>query len=140
VRLGPRDQISSYVLHTPDGQASTRVAPAGESEIAVGATDALGNYRLTAGGQKQKLDRGFSVNAAPELSSLDRVDPAALADALPKDRFRTANDMDAVEKYVNIGRSGRELYPWAIVLVALVWGSEHVLANRFYRDPKPSEK
>jgi hypothetical protein len=34
---------------------------------------------------------------------------------------------------VNIGRSGRELFPWAILFVALVWGGEHWLANRFYR-------
>jgi hypothetical protein len=132
VRLAPQQQVSSYVLRLPDGQASSRVAAGGE-ELAVGVTEELGNYRLTAGGRAEKLDRGFSVNAAPEVSELARIDPAALIAALPDDRVRLADELDEVEAYVNIGRSGRELYPWAICLVALVWGAEHVLANRFYR-------
>jgi hypothetical protein len=138
VRLGPQQQVSSYVLRMPDGQASSRVATGGE-ELAVGATDELGNYRLTAGGRTEKLDRGFSVNAPPEVSDLRRVDPAMLMATLPKDRVRLAESLDQVEEYVNVGRSGRELYPWAICLVALVWGAEHVLANRFYRQA-PVEK
>ncbi|HYO26362.1 MAG TPA: BatA and WFA domain-containing protein [Lacipirellulaceae bacterium] len=131
VRLGPQQQVTNYVLRTPDGQSSGRVG-AGDGELAVGATDELGNYRLTAGGEAKTLDRGFSVNARPEVSDLTRLDPELLLDALPKDRVRLASNLDEVEAYVNVGRSGRELYPWAIAMVALVWGAEHVLANRFY--------
>jgi hypothetical protein len=132
LRLGPHQQVTNYALRTPDGQASFRVAPGGD-ELAVGVTDQLGNYRLTAGGRSEKLDRGFSVNAPPEVSALERADPAQLAAALPNDRVRWADNLDEVKEYVDVGRSGRELYPWAIALVAIVWGAEHVLANRFYR-------
>ena len=96
--------------------------------------DALGNYRLTAGGRSQRLDRGFSVNASPEISKLARMEPTAIVGALPKDRVQLADNLESVEKYVNIGRKGRELYAYAIGLVALIWGAEHVLANRFYRE------
>jgi hypothetical protein len=41
---------------------------------------------------------------------------------------------------VNIGRRGRELYSWAIGLVALIWGAEHVLANRFYKESAKDAK
>jgi hypothetical protein len=133
VRLAPRQQITSYVLRLPDGQADTRVAT-GEDEVAVSISDALGNYRLTAGGRSQRLDRGFSVNASPQISELARLAPEKIVDALPKDRVRLADNLEAVEKYVNIGRSGHELYSWMIGLVALIWGAEHVLANRFYRE------
>jgi hypothetical protein len=135
VRLSPREQVTNYFLRTPDGQATGRVAVGGE-ELAVGVTDQLGNYRLTAGGRSGRLDRGFSVNAPPEVSELSRIDPAELVAALPKERVRLADELDEVEAYVNVGRSGRELYPWAIALVAIVWGAEHVLANRFYRQPR----
>jgi hypothetical protein len=138
VRLAPRQQVSNFVLRTPDGQGSGRIASGGD-ELAVGATDQLGNYRMTAGGRSEKLDRGFSVNAPPEASALERIDPATLLAALPPDRVRLADDLEEVEAYVNVGRSGRELYPWAIALVALVWGTEHVLANRFYRQPQPKK-
>jgi hypothetical protein len=139
VRLGRDEHVSSYVLRQPDGQAASRVA-AGEGELAIGVTDQLGNYRLTAGGRGARLDRGFSVNAAPEASELARVDRAALGESLPQDRVQLADDLEAVETYVDIGRSGRELYPWAIALVALVWSAEHVLANRFYRTPIQDKK
>ena len=53
VRLAPQQQVASYVLRLPDGQAASRVA-AGDDELAVSVTDALGNYRLTAGGAPQR--------------------------------------------------------------------------------------
>lgn len=139
IRLDPRQQVSSYVLRMPDGQAETRIA-AGENEAAVSIADALGNYRLAAGGQSQRLDRGFSVNATPQVSALARTDPAAIVAALPKDRVRLADNLAAIEEYVNIGRKGRELYAYAIGLVALLWGAEHVLANRFYREGERGSK
>jgi hypothetical protein len=133
VRLAPGQQIDKYVLRTPDGQVDTRVAT-GDEELAVSISDELGNYRLTAGGRSQRLDRGFSVNAPTELSELTRLEPESITAALPKDRVQLADNLEAVEKYVNIGRSGRELYPWLIGLVALIWGAEHILANRFYKE------
>ncbi|MCC6494014.1 MAG: BatA and WFA domain-containing protein [Pirellulales bacterium] len=133
IRLASAQQISSYVVRMPDGQADTRVAT-GDEELAVSTTDVLGNYRLTAGGRAQRLDRGFSVNVPAELSDLSRLSSETLAAALPKQRVRLSDDLEEVEKYVHIGRSGRELYPWMIGLVTLIWTAEHVLANRFYRN------
>jgi hypothetical protein len=134
VRLAANQQVDNYVLRMPDGQAARGVATTSGGEIAVSSTEALGNYRINAGGKSGQLDRGFSVNAPPEVSQLTPADAEKLAAALPKERVRLADNLDAVENYVNIGRSGRELYPWAIALVALVWSSEHLLANRFYKD------
>ncbi|QDT75972.1 BatA domain-containing protein [Lacipirellula limnantheis] len=136
VQLSPQQQVASYVLHLPDGQAGSRVATSGDDELAVSITDELGNYRLTAGGQSQRLDRGFSVNASGTISDLTRFDPEKLTGALPKDRVRLAENLEAVEQYVDVGRSGRELFPWMIGLVAVIWGAEHLLANRFYREEK----
>lgn len=136
VQLTPQQQVASYVLHMPDGQAGSRVATTGDDELAVSITDELGNYRLTAGGQSQRLDRGFSVNAPGAISDLTPFDAKKLTAALPKDRVRLAENLEAVEEYVDVGRSGRELFPWMIGLVAVIWGAEHLLANRFYREEK----
>jgi hypothetical protein len=136
VQLAPQQQVASYVLHMPNGQAGSRVAATSGDELSVSITDELGNYRLTAGGQSQRLDRGFSVNAPGAISDLARFDPEKLTAALPKDRVRLAENMEAVEEYVDVGRSGRELFPWMIGLVAVIWGAEHLLANRFYREEK----
>jgi hypothetical protein len=138
LRLSPRQQVTDYVLKEPGGEGLRRTLPPGEDSIRIGTTRKLGNYRVVSGGRSGVLDEGFSINAAAVLSRLERADPQAILAALPRDRVHLASTLEDVEQYVDIGRSGRELYGWAILLVALVWGSEHLLANRFYRGESPS--
>jgi len=134
IPLRPRQRVSSFVLRQPNGQSLRRSLPPGEETIRISTTGELGNYRVAAGGKSRQLDRGFSVNLAPELSRLSRVDPQTLVAALPGSQVKLARTLNDVERYVDIGRTGRGLFPWAISLVAIVWGSEYLLANRFYRE------
>ena len=48
--------------------------------------------------------------------------------------YRVARTRDEIERDVNRGRVGRELFPALILLVAVVLGLEHMVANRFYRE------
>jgi len=132
--LPPRQRVSNFVLRQPDGQSLRRSLPPGEDTIRISTTDELGNYRVASGGKSQQLARGFSVNLAPEQSHFDRVSPVSLVAALPVDQVKLARTLDDVERYVDIGRTGRGLFPWAISLVVIVWGTESLLANRFYRE------
>ena len=134
LHLPPSQRVSSYVLYQPDGQSLRRTLPPGDDAIRISTTRHLGNYRVSSGGTTGELKRGFSVNVSPDVSRLERVDAEELLAALPADQVRLASTLEDVERYVDIGRSGRELFPWLITLVALVWGSEHLLANRFYRE------
>lgn len=136
VPLSPRQQVSSFVVRQPDGQRLRRTMPLGEPEIVIGSTEQAGNYRLSAGGASEQLDRGFSVNIGANESELARADAAELAQAWPADRFRLEADASAMANYVNVGRSGRELFGWAMTCVALLWAGEHLLANRFYREAR----
>jgi hypothetical protein len=134
LRLSPRQRVASYALYLPDGQSVRRTVPPGDDSIRISTTGELGNYRVASGGQTRRLDRGFSINAAPAVTNLQRVAPEVLTAALPAEQMEIARTLDDVRRYVDVGRSGRELFSWAIALVALVWGSEHLLANRFYRE------
>ncbi|MCA9258984.1 MAG: BatA domain-containing protein [Planctomycetales bacterium] len=134
VRLPVREPIDNYILRQPDGQVLRRVAAANEDEAIVSSTEAVGNYRLTAGGTSERLDVGFSVNYAGGESELARVNQEALRAALPEEQVQIAAGFESAEKYVDIGRSGRELFPWALLVAALAWSGEHLLANRFYRE------
>lgn len=134
--LSPRQQVTDFVLKEPSGESLRRTLPPGEDTIRISTTEKLGNYRIAAGGTRGSLDEGFSVNAAAELSRLERADSATIAEALPVERVHVATSLDDVEEYVNIGRRGRELFSWFIALVAIVWSSEHLLANRFYREER----
>ena len=133
IRLPPDDQTTSYALEMPDaGTVRQSVAP-GQHEITIASTATLGNYRVRAGGQQDRLDRGFSVNAAAEVSQLTRVGAAEIGAALCEDRVRVARTREEIEVRVGLGRVGRELFPALILAVALVLGAEQLLSNRFYR-------
>ena len=134
LHLPPSQRVSSYVLYQPDGQSLRRTLPPGDDAIRISTTRHLGNYRVSSGGTTGELKRGFSVNVSSDVSRLERVDAEELLAALPAEQVRLANTLEDVERYVDIGRSGRELFPWLITLVALIWGGEHLLANRFYRE------
>jgi hypothetical protein len=134
LRLPPRQRVASYALYLPSGESVRRTLPPGEDAIRISTTGDLGNYRVASGGESRQLDRGFSINVAPEVTQLERIAREALAAALPAKQIEIARSLGDVQRYVDIGRSGRELFSWAITLVALVWGTEHLLSNRFYRE------
>ncbi len=126
------EQVSSYVLQLPDGSAMRQSLTPGQHSLSIGATEELGNYRVRAGGQQERLDRGFSVNGPAEISRLERVASADVVKAIGSQRTRVATTRDEIEMRVGLGRIGRELFPVLILAVALVMAAEQLLANRFY--------
>jgi hypothetical protein len=132
LRLSPEERVSSYVLQMPDGSAVRQSLAPGQQDLSIAATEALGNYRVRAGGRDGQLDRGFSINLPAEATRLERVPAAELVDALGKERTRVARTQQEIELRVGLGRMGHELFPALIIAVALVLAAEQLLANRFY--------
>lgn len=137
VPLGEAAGATGYVLRLPSGDAIRQTLPAGQREAAIGMTEEPGNYRLQAGGAADGIDAGFSVSAPPELGLLERVTDAQLSAALPAGRFHLATGEADLAEQVDVGRVGRELYPWLITVVALALAAEQWFANRFYEEPAP---
>jgi hypothetical protein len=133
--LEPQERVTSYVLQLPDGSAARQLMTPDEKELSLAATELPGNYRVRAGGRQERLDRGFSVNLSAESTELKRVDVEQLVAALGKDRARVAGSRDEIEVRVGLARTGRELFPIVILVVALLMAGEHWLANRFYEGP-----
>ena len=57
-----------------------------------------------------------------------------LAELLGEGNFRIARNRNEIDRNVNIGRVGQELFPYLIGLVAVAMACEHWLSNRFYRE------
>jgi hypothetical protein len=132
--LAPGEQVASYVLEIPGASPVRQSLTPGQTELTVASTDALGNYRVRAGGADARLNRGFSVNGAAALSELARADFSSIQAALGNDRVHLARTAEEIEVRVGRGRIGRELFPALILALACVLGVEQLLANRFYRD------
>ncbi|MBI2826280.1 MAG: BatA domain-containing protein [Planctomycetia bacterium] len=129
----------TYLVSTPSGE-SLRQAPNQQNAIVVTATSNVGNYRVRAGGEQEGVNLGFSVNLPIEASRLDRIGEDRLKAFFGEHAFRVARDKQQIDREVSLDRVGRELYPLLIGLVAFVLGLEHVLANRFYREPPAAGK
>jgi hypothetical protein len=125
-----------FTLRTPQHLQLPQTVDQRQGTITVTVTDVPGNYQLQAGGSEAGVRRGFSANVPADLTRLERVGTDALDKLFGEDRYRLARSQEDITRDVHLGRVGVELYPLLIVLVALVLGLEHVLANRFYRRDK----
>lgn len=97
-----------------------------------------GAYRLK-GLRDKPIIRGFAVNLPPEASDLRRVTPGAIEELLGKNRFRYARSRDEIVLEVGEARVGREFYPYLLLVLVVILGLEHTLANRFYRKMESKE-
>lgn len=131
--LPPRSDLATFVLQPPSGEPLAQSLAPGQEDIVITSTLEVGNYRLRSGGERARLDLGFSVNAPADVGRVDRVSRTDLRQALGPERVQITRGRSDLSTNINLGTTGRELYPWLIAIVALVLGCEQWLADRFYR-------
>ncbi|MCA9121609.1 MAG: BatA domain-containing protein [Planctomycetaceae bacterium] len=122
-----------YQLFSPSEQPQE--ARAQDGEVVVRFTEHPGVYRLK-GVKDGPVVRGFSVNLPPEATDLTRVSIDELDAKIGKGRYQLARDKDEIALEVGEARVGREFYSHLLVLLVVVLGIEHLMANRFYRKPE----
>ena len=128
------ERFGNYLLVTPDSEHPTRrsVDPA-EAVVVVTAPEPLGNYRITATQNGRTVERGFSVNANTDESQLVPVSDTELTSVFGDGNFAVARSLEELREAMGEVRIGRELFPWLMVLIFLIFILEHFLANRFYK-------
>ena len=95
--------------------------------------DAPGNYRVQAGGEADGVDLGFSVNLPASGEAIRRLGDERIKELLGDAPYQITKQFGELKREANPDRRGRELFPILICLVAVVLGTEQVLANRFYK-------
>lgn len=131
-----KQQVPMVSLVTPRGDTVRQSIDAEQNALVVTATDSIGNYRATAGGEDDKVDLGFSVNLGTQVSDLARLtddEVKALFDPAP---YRVARSRQEIDRSVSVSRVGVELYPYLMLALAAVLAIEQFLSNRFYRDQR----
>ena len=127
-----RRELTTYVLEPPVGDPLPQSLSPGLQEIVITSTREVGNYRVTSGGERALLDRGFSVNAKGDVGQLEGRPFDQISATLGSDRVKLATGRNQLTSTINLGRVGRELYPWLVSLLALVLAGEQLLSDRFY--------
>jgi hypothetical protein len=124
-----------YQLFPPSENPQEVVARQGT--LTVGFTEQPGAYRLK-GQRGGPIVRGFAVNLSGSAGDLTRLSRDRLREMLGEDGFRYARNREEIVLEVGEARSGREFYPFLLVIVVIVLGLEQTLANRFYRKAEPA--
>ena len=119
-----------YELFAPGDEMMRLVASSSNLNFAY--TKHSGPYRLRGVGQGVNAVRGFAVNIAKQDLLLDRIPVDSLDSILGKNQYRVAKRKEDVESSVGQARYGSELYPFLMVVVAMVVLAEQAMASRFY--------
>ena len=133
MQLPEQQRSLIFTLRTPQKLQIPQTVDQRQGTLTVTTTDMPGHYELQAGGTEGGIRRGFSTNVPNAMTRLDRITKDDLDAVFGAERYRLARNQEEITRDVHLGRVGVELYPLLILLVALVLGLEHVLANRFYR-------
>lgn len=146
VRLDPGQPIGRYLLRRPDlGQLPGDVPP-GAGFVRIPGADQLGHYEVVGAERDSTYATGFSINLSPAESDLTRLttpapdgDPTAgdaetcdLDRLFGKGRYAVARSIEELNRHVQIGRIGQEMYSFVLLFVVVVFCVEHLAANRFY--------
>ncbi len=119
-----------YQLFDPAGE-QTSVEANGDT-LLCNYTRFPGTYRLKGLRPQGPVVRGFSVNVQPEEISLNRVAENVLDLAIGPENFRIAKERTDVESSIGEGRHGRDLTPYIMVMVVMLFMAEQTMASRFY--------
>lgn len=125
------DQIDkTHLLFTPRGTDPQEVTP-DLGVLTVPFTNHVGIYRIRPASGGATL--GFSVNLPPAATQLAQINEEDIERIFGPDRVQVARETDEIVRQQGQARAGLPLFPMALCLMALVFGLEHLLSNRFYR-------
>ena len=112
--IDPEKRFPTFLVTTPNGEG-IRQAPNQQNAVVVASTQHA--RQLSGAGRRRQdgVNRGFSINLAPEASLLARIDEAELKRLFGEQIFHVArNSQEQIDRHVNLDRVGRELFPLLI--------------------------
>jgi len=134
VALPATPRFPNYTLSGPGltGAENSVSRPENDDTVPIAQATTPGNFTLYDG--NTQVVAGFSVNARPEESLLDRVSVESIEAVLgPGAVLGVGHDTNLGKALEGRWSQPVELYPWLMILLLLALTAESFLANRFYR-------
>jgi hypothetical protein len=139
IRLDARVPLKRYLLRKPALQQLRREVPAGARVLVVDDADQLGHYEIVSTDETVQFASGFSANLSPGESDLTRVTREQLDELLGAQRYEVATSIEELERKVEYGRIGLEMFPFVLLVLIAVFCIEHLTANYFYEAEQSPE-
>jgi hypothetical protein len=135
LQIPEADRGFSYTLTNPVDDLLTPSVDQVTGNLRTMSSEFAGHYRLRAGGSENGVRRGYSINIPANNTNLARLERTELDRQLSGGPFRVARTKDEIDRTVSTGRTGTELFPLLMLLLAALLGAEYFLSTKFYRQP-----
>jgi hypothetical protein len=139
IRLDGRTPLRRYLLRKPGLQQLRREVPTGARILTVDDANQVGHYEIVSTEEEVKFGSGFSANPSPGESDLTRATKEQLDELLGEERYEVARSIEELERKVEYGRIGLEMFPFVLFFLITVFCAEHLTANYFYEAEQSPE-
>lgn len=138
VNVPVSEKFSQFVVARPRLRQTRGQMTIGDSSILLTDADEAGHYELNAVEEGQAFRSVFAVNLPDAESNLAKVTEEQMNEILGEDRYSRVTDIEQLDRAVNLGRLGVEVFPVLMGLLLILFCGEHLMANFFY-DEEPTE-
>lgn len=134
------ERFSQYLVARPRIRQTRGMLPFDEPSLLLDDIDEAGAYQVKAADEGNLFRSEFSVNLQDEESDLTAITEESLDQILGKGRYARVTDPEELDRAVNLGRLGVEVFPVLMGLLICLFCAEHLMANFFYdAEPVPDE-
>ena len=134
------DRFSGFAVARPRLRLTEGTLPFDEASALLTDIDRAGHYQLRSIDEGNRFHRDFAVNDLDGESNLTPVTDEVLDTILGAERYSRVTDLEQLDRAVNVGRLGVEVFPVLMGLLIVLFCGEHLMANFFYDDePVPSD-
>lgn len=134
-------RFSQYLVSRPSLRLTPGTFALEEQSVLLTDIDEAGHYQMRSADEDVAFYWDFASNDIDAESNLDHITEQELAAVLGKDRYSRVTDPEQLDRAVNLGRIGVEVFPVLMGLLIVLFCLEHLMANFFYDDEaQPQEK
>lgn len=135
----PADRrFGQYRVARPRFRLTEGSFPFEEKSILLTDIDEAGHYQLRSADEDVVYTVDFAANDLDRESDLQVIHNDELTALLGEERFSRVRNPDQLDRAVNLGRIGIEVFPVLMGLLIILFCLEHLMANYFYDDERDS--
>lgn len=131
--LDRQNSLKKVVLRMPDFKQRTQEIPANSKALLLRDLTAVGSYQIDSTDNSGNFREGFSLNLPARECDLRRMEPTELNSLLGEGRYTVNRDPGSLERNVQTGRLGQEVYSLLVAFLVCMFALEQFTATWFYR-------
>ncbi|APZ92309.1 vWA domain-containing protein [Fuerstiella marisgermanici] len=132
IQVPESERFSQYGLTRPRFRFTPGTLPFDQSSVLLTDINEAGHYQLRATDDGNSFTTDFAANNIDAESNLTRMSIESLNNILGEGRYARVNNPEELDRAVNIGRLGIEVFPVLMGLLIVLFAAEHLMANFFY--------